>query len=223
MRSKPDLQHELATLLAHVPLLFSDRVEKARLLEPILKQVMALTGRQEISSGDRSLYPIIITLIPEQTIRELRGLRHADQVHIDGLEPIFGKGAVDWRLLLVLEAGYDATAKGYLDWLLSRAAASYDALELGLFAKAIDRVKRSGQGFAQPDKARATLYMLQRRAAGNPVKDGDEVEQYLTSVTPVGAENKTRNMARILQGVVLDKYRRREGRPKKTRQRKLEA
>ncbi len=57
---------DIAALLAHVPLLFSDRMEKALLLEPFLREVMAFTGRREVSSGDRDLYPTLIPLIPPQ-------------------------------------------------------------------------------------------------------------------------------------------------------------
>ena len=154
-------QQSLAALLADMPICFRDRVEKALLLEQVSREVMMLTGRSEVSAGD----PVFLSLITPQIEAELEGFRYRDRVCIDCLEPIFGKGAVTWRLMLVLEAGYVKQAKGYLDMLLSKAAATYDDHELRLFAAACETIKRCGHGYAQPDKAKAILFYLDRRSA----------------------------------------------------------
>ena len=199
---------DIAALLAHVPLLFSDRVEKALLLEP---------GRNEVSIGDSSLYPVLIPLITPQTVAELKEFKHRDRVQIDGLEPIFGKGAVDWRLLLVIEAGYNKQAKGHLDMLLSRAAAKYDASELQLFAKAIEKIRQCSFGFAQPDKAKAVLFYLQRRTERRPVKAAMEIQEFLKSCSPGEWMDKGHNLDRILAGVILGPLKRRKrGRPRRS-------
>jgi hypothetical protein len=138
-------------------------------------------------------------------------------VYIDGLEPIFGKGTVDWRLLLVIEAGYDRQAKAYLDMLLSQAAGNYDANELCLFAEAIERIKGTKRGYAQPDKTKAILFYLQRRTERRPVKAAAEIQEFLKSCSPGEWVDKGHNLDRILAGAILSPIKRaRRGRPRRS-------
>ena len=217
MESRSEGGEDTAALLAYVPLCFTDRVERALLLEPVLREAMRLTGRTEASSSDRRLYPVVIPLITPQIAAVLKGFRHRDQVYIDGLEPIFGKGAVDWRLLLVLEAGYDKQAKAYLDMLLSLAAEKYEASELRLFAEAIERIKRVKRGYVQPNKAKAIQFYLQRRAEGRPVKAAEEIQEFLKSCSPGEWTDKSHNLDRILAGAILGPLKRgSRGRPRRS-------
>jgi hypothetical protein len=134
----------------------------------------------------------------------------------DSLEAFFGKGAVDWRLILCLEARHNAQAKAELDSKLSHAASAFDYPELERFASAMKCIasRNGGNGFAAPDKARAILFVVARALKGHPVESGNEIEQFLESCDPGGFTGKRHNLSRILKGPVLGRFKgNKAGRP----------
>jgi hypothetical protein len=125
-------------------------------------------------------------------------------VYHEGLESIFGKGTVDWRLMMCLEALHNPRAMAELNLMMSRAALSFDHEELKRFAATMQLIlSAKGGAYAAPDKAKAVLYFLKRRAEGNPVKSGKEIGQFLEERKSAGFTGKGHNLSRILTGVIL--------------------
>ena len=129
-------------------------------------------------------------MVDPDTAMELRGLRCTEKVYYDHLESIFGKGTVDWRLMMCLEAGYNPRAKEELDLMMLCAARAFEYEELERFASAMRLLKQAKHGDAAPDKARAIRYFLQRRAEGNPIRFGKEIGQFLERCNPTDLPGK---------------------------------
>ena len=97
---RPDIK-EILELLSYTPLTPSDREERQRLVGPCRLRATELNGGP-FSSWEEA-HAATAKVVDPDTVMELRGLRCSERVYYDGLEPIFGKGTVSWRLMMCLE------------------------------------------------------------------------------------------------------------------------
>ena len=152
---KPDIK-EILELLSYIPLTPSAREERQRLVGSCRLRAIELNGGP-FSSWEEA-QAATAKVVDLDTALELRGLRCTERIYYDVLEPILGKGTVDWRLMMCLEAGYNHRAREELDLMVLRAERAFDYEELERFASAMRLLKRAKHGHAAPDKARAVLY-----------------------------------------------------------------
>ena len=148
----PDFK-EILELLSYIPLTPSDREERQRLVGPCRHRALELNGGPFFSWEEAQA--ATAKMVDPDTAMELRGLRCTEKVYYDHLEPIFGKGTVDWRLMMCLEAGYDPRAKWELDLMMQCAARAFDYEELERFASAMR--SSSGQNGVMPHRTRLVL------------------------------------------------------------------
>jgi hypothetical protein len=151
---RPDIK-EILELLSYIPLTPSDREERQRLVGPCRLRALELNGGP-FSSWEEA-QAATAKVVDTETAMELRGLRCSERVYQDGLESIFGKGTVDWRLMMCLEARYNPRARAELDLMMLRAARAFDYEELERLPSAMKLLKsvktwvcRAGRGAGRP-------------------------------------------------------------------------